>query len=363
MKTTLYKKDSRGKIRFWTIWSEGTEVKQEYGLLDTDSPTTSVKKATAKNVGKSNETTPEEQAQLEVARAIEKKLDMAYFRTPYKARNNKIILPMRAKNYEQHKRKIDWSSENVFVQPKLDGMRCLAINDDSGFRLISRQNKEIKNMDHIKEDISLCVDMDGDFIIDGELYCHDLSFQEIMKRIKKYRSGESERIKFWMYDFHDKDNRFAMRYLKLSSLNWGHIPYIHCKKTPTYRINSELDLMGYHSKFIVAGYEGSMLRHGAKGYKNNGRCDQLLKVKDFIDICLPVKDVVAGDQRPEEGFFLFENDAGTFTTGMRYTHEQRVEFLLNKEDIIGRMEEIRFFEYTDDGIPRFPVSIGQRLDK
>ncbi len=30
---------------------------------------------------------------------------------------------------------------------------------------------------------------------------------------------------------------------------------------------------------------------------------------------------------------------------------------------MGKTAEIRFFEYTEDGIPRFPVAVGIRLDK
>ena len=30
---------------------------------------------------------------------------------------------------------------------------------------------------------------------------------------------------------------------------------------------------------------------------------------------------------------------------------------------IGKMAEIRFFEYSDEGVPRFPVMVGIRQDK
>ena len=40
-----------------------------------------------------------------------------------------------------------------------------------------------------------------------------------------------------------------------------------------------------------------------------------------------------------------------------------LENLLLNAAIRGKMAEIRFFEYTDDGLPRFPVFYGVRLDK
>jgi hypothetical protein len=48
---------------------------------------------------------------------------------------------------------------------------------------------------------------------------------------------------------------------------------------------------------------------------------------------------------------------------MKFSHAEREEILINKENYIGKKAEIRFFEYTDGGIPRFPVCVGFRLDK
>ena len=48
---------------------------------------------------------------------------------------------------------------------------------------------------------------------------------------------------------------------------------------------------------------------------------------------------------------------------MKFSHAEREEILINKENYIGKTAEIRFFEYTEDGIPRFPVAVGIRLDK
>ena len=46
-----------------------------------------------------------------------------------------------------------------------------------------------------------------------------------------------------------------------------------------------------------------------------------------------------------------------------YLAQERQQILIDKADYIGQTAEIRFFEYTDDGLPRFPVCVGFRLDK
>ena len=48
---------------------------------------------------------------------------------------------------------------------------------------------------------------------------------------------------------------------------------------------------------------------------------------------------------------------------MKFSHAEREEILKNKNRYIGQTGEIRFFEFTDDGVPRFPVCVGFRLDK
>lgn len=354
---TLYKKDSKGNIRFFRIFTEGSEIVQQSGIDGTDSPVEHRKTAKAKNVGRSNETTPEEQAVSEAQSTINKKLDKGYFETKDEAENEEVILPMLAKSFDKHEKKVDWES-GVVVQPKLDGMRCLCVVRSGKVKLLSRGGKEIETMKHIKE----CVKGLDDVILDGELYAHGESFQENMKLIKKYRPGESEFVKLHTYDI-VSDTPFIERYETLSQIVEG---LEHVELVENEYVNSKEGLQESHSKFLSDGYEGSILRHGDKGYKVNGRCDSLLKFKDFIDIALPIMDIVPGDQRPEEGYptFYWEGAVDdTLTTGMKFSHKERKEFLENKENYIGQTAEIRFFEYSDTGVPRFPVCVGLRLDK
>jgi DNA ligase-1 len=350
--TTLYKKDSKNKIRIWKIESQGSKIIQYSGLID-GKLIINEKSCKSKNVGKSNETTPEEQAKLEIISEIKSKIDEGYFYSLEEATNNKVILPMLAKSYEDEKHKIDWSSS--YIQPKLDGMRCLAnIKSDGTVTLISRDGKIISNMDHIIKDLST---IKKDIILDGELYAHGLSFQENMKLIKKYRKNETEKIKYHVYDL-VSDDPFFNRKIKSYIKNLK-----NCVEVLTYPIINESDIKEYHSKFISEGYEGSIIRHGSEGYKINGRSSNLLKYKDFHDITAKIIDIEPAEQRPEWGVPVLEYNNNIFRAGMKYSHDERKEFLTNKNNYIGKTAEIRFFEYTDDGIPRFPVMVGIRLDK
>jgi DNA ligase-1 len=351
----LYKKDSKNKLRIWKIYTKGAELIQEAGLLNGKLVKNS-KICIGKNLGKSNETSPENQAILELESTWKSKKDEGYFETLNEVETIEVILPMLAKSYSDEKSKIDWR-KNVYIQPKLDGMRCLAHIKNGEVRLISRDGKLITTVNHINDDLSK---IEENIILDGELYAHGLSFQENMKLIKKYRAGETKLIKFHVYDLIN-ESPFSLRkvrqYVKQCS---------NLVEVSTYPAKDEKEMKYWHSKFINEGYEGSIIRHGEEGYKINGRSSNLLKYKDFIDIAIKIKDIEPAPQRPEWGVPVFEwkgaeNDE--LRAGMKFSHEERKEWLLNKNDYIGKTAEVRFFEYSDEGVPRFPVCVGIRLDK
>ena len=134
------------------------------------------------------------------------------------------------------------------------------------------------------------------------------------------------------------------------------------KLAETFEVNSKEELIEYHKKFLEEGYEGSIIRHSEEGYAVNKRSSSLLKFKDFQDIACEIIDVIPSEKRPTHGIFVCEHNGVTFGCGMKFPHKFREEVLINKEDYIGSIAEIRFFEYTDDGAPRFPVCVGIRLD-
>jgi ATP-dependent DNA ligase len=263
---------------------------------------------------------------------------------------------MLAKDFHKESKKIDWN--NCYAQPKLDGMRCLAFINNGEVRLMSRDGKEIHNMDHIKE---LFKNLTGVFILDGELYNKDLGgFQSQMKAIKKY-SAKSEQINYNVYDM-ILPKEFRVRWFHLRDVV-AKVNHPNLKLVDTYTLHSEKQLKELHSSNITEGYEGSIVRWGDEPYKVNGRSSNLLKYKDFQDIALPIIDIVPADQRPEWGKPIFELNGKQFSAGMKYSHEDRIDFLKNRKDYIGKTAEVRFFEYTDGGLPRFPIMWGIRLDK
>lgn len=193
----IYKLDSKGKERVLHVYTVGAELVQESGLVD-GAKVEHRKTCTPKNVGKSNETTAQEQAVSQAKSKIEEKLTEGYFKTLQEANSIEVILPMLADDYKEKSKKINWLQ--VYVQPKLDGMRCLIIVKNGQVRLMSRAGKDIITMQHIIDEVSTKITPTSKFILDGELYSTELgNFQETMRAIKKV-GPETTKIKFHMYD-------------------------------------------------------------------------------------------------------------------------------------------------------------------
>lgn len=358
---TIYTKDSKGKIRFLTVESIDNTVVQTSGIMGTDKPVTHVKNVTGKNTGKSNATTDEEQAVKEAEAIIVKKLSVDYFESVNEAENSQSILPMLANDYTKSLHKVKFGNDKYYVQPKLDGMRCLAFIKDGNVKLISRQNKDITDsVPHIVEELKQLPDC----ILDGELYIHGETFQTIMTYLKKYRSGLTEKVLFHLYDS-VLDSNYKTRYSLLSGMINSH-SLKTCVLVNTFGVSGHKEIEDYNIRFVNEGYEGLMVRSNNPGYQVSKRSDTLLKYKLFDDIQLTILDIVPGKAIPTHGYPVYEwkgakNDR--LDSGLRMSNEEKEDLLTNKEEYIGKKAEVRFFGYTDDGVPRHPVTVGIRLDK
>lgn len=349
---TIYKKDSSGKIRYLTVNVAVNELQQISGVMNTDNPIVHAKLCYGKNIGRANETTDSKQAELEAASVVAEKLRLGYFDTIEEAQEKggkDFLLPMLAKDYKKEFKKVKYP---CFAQPKLDGMRALGSEENT---MTSRTGKVVDTITHIKFHAL------GDYVLDGELYAHGKTFQETMKLIKKYRPNETEAIKYHVYDL-VMDAPFRIRHGYLTAIVSTN-PQLSLVETVF--VENEAEMLEFHKKNIAAGYEGTMIRHGESGYSVNKRSSDLLKYKDFLDETYKITDVVPSESRPEQGVVTCwcHKTGQYFNTGMKFSHAEREEILANKDKYVGQMAEIRFFELTDSGIPRFPVCFGFRLDK
>ena len=149
-----------------------------------------------------------------------------------------MIKPMLA--YKVGRKEVDWS-EKVFIQPKLDGVRCV-ISKDGAY---SRTGKEWLNIHHITANLEPFFEKYPYVILDGELYNHELKddFEKIISLVRKTKPTKGDRVESAEYvQFHCYDYipGPALRRAKFSSrITWlkNELPESYCVRlTNTWRI-------------------------------------------------------------------------------------------------------------------------------
>lgn len=322
-------KDTEGNYytqqEFWSVKKDGTESKHTFSALT---------KIDRKNVGKSNETSEEEQAIKEAIALYNKKLDGVL--------DEDNFLPMLAQPYNS--KKVNYP---CYQQPKIDGIR-IAVKPDKTFW--TRKGKQIPP--NIVEHIAAVLP-EVDYILDGELVLpKEYTFQETVSAVKKYNSNTSS-LELWVYDVYTPDS-YENRYSYLQSLNLQ-APLYLC---PTEEVFSEEEFIAKSLLLIEAGYEGSMYRSKSGLYKPNVRSADLLKYKIAEDAEFTIINVLEGKGK-ELGCAIFECQSGdkTFTVRPTGTEEYRKQLWTDKDNLVGLPLTVKFYGLTDENLPRFPVGI------
>jgi DNA ligase 1 len=352
----LYHRGKQGEIRQWSVWTEGNIIKTEYGVLNGEM-IQSEKRAFGKNVGRKNETSDEQQAQAEAQSMWTFKKDRKYSETVEDA-SEPLLLPMLAKEYDPKK-----AAFPAFIQPKLDGVRCLAFWEGDRVKLISRAGKEWTVPSHIAEQVARILPKDSMF--DGELYVHGQSCQTITSWVKKLRE-ETLKVQYHIYDmpiyWGVEDDDFNGRYenLKVTFIAADElgISVPDLVIVDTVRVTDNSQIKPYETKVISEGYEGAILRSGECKYIFGYRNADLMKVKTFQDAEFVVEGVRDGVGKFEGcAVFLCKNDLNdlTFECTCAVPMEEKQRQFQNKHKYIGQRLTVKFFDRTDDNLPRFPV--------
>lgn len=363
MNIILYKNHS-GSIGYWSAQNFGATVHIEHAKKIGGRPTQSQYEAKPKNVGRSNETTAEQQAELEIQSRANKQLDKGYVRTQEEAAapsTNTLGLrkPMLATPLEKVKpEKIDW--DNAFVQPKLDGHRAL----HSEGTLYSRAGKP-QPLKHILDAINE-IGAEG-LHTDGELYLHGKTLQQISSLVKRDQPGTEELV-YHVYDVVDTNQPWVDRFSDLESLA-QRFDHPSIQVVPSFPVSSMEEVLEHHQSFLDQGYEGTMLRHGNEGYHDGKRSQSLLKVKDFKDAEFVVIGVQAGtpsvtpDKTYQVPVWLCDcGDGNTFEVTAQGTREEKDAQWANRADFIGKELTVKYHYFSKKGIPQIPIALRWRED-
>ena len=318
-----------------------------------------------KNIGKSNETSKLQQAQITMNSLYNKQKDAGYVDDIEALKDQLVVLPMLADKWETKNHKI---SETFFVQPKLDGVRMLVGKYNGEVVMLSRTGKYVKHLEHIRDEVKDLLN-EGDFL-DGENYNDDIPFEEItgMCRTTLETSASNKNltmIQFHVFDIfniHDRKVSFEKRFKLLKKLfEKSSFKFLKLVKTFQSDRNS---LTKYHKSFTESGYEGTMIRDPSGVYSLSERSHHLLKMKDFhTDEYLIVgAEEATGRDKGTVIWICKMNDGKTFNVRPRGSQAERKKLFKDSQNIIKSKKflTVQYQNLTEGGIPRFPVGLSIR---
>lgn len=355
---TLYKIDTKGKIREWRMEVDGNKYRSIAGIQGGKLVTSEWTIAYAKNEGRANATTPEEQALLEVQSHYTKKLDGEYKESIDDVGKLTFFKPMLASKWENRKSKMTYPA---FIQPKLDGVRCIISKDGAK----TRAGKPINSIPHVLEDLKALFENDPNIVLDGELYNHELKddFNEIISIVRKEKAtAESlqkskEMAQYHIYDIPSSGDAFGGRSLDLEFLFDTYIGGSSCKFVRTDFVANEEQINEMYGQYMLDGYEGAMVRLD-KPYEQK-RSNTLMKMKEFEDAEFEIISVEEG-QGNWSGYakrIVFKlEDGRECGAGLKGNQAYAKELLEQADEYVGGQVTVQFFTRTPDGVPRFPVA-------
>ena len=267
-----------------------------------------------------------------------------------------MIKPMLA--YKVDQKPIDWTTK-VYLQPKLDGVRCIFTKDGA----YSRAGNEFKNVAHIKYDLTDFFRKHPNAVLDGELYNHALKddFEKIISLVRKQKPTDQDArdaenlVQYHVYDTIAEGPDYESRF------NWL-IRYLPIAATMTLIKNTVVESQDeakmLHSVHLAQGYEGSMLRLNMP-YEQK-RSYNLQKFKDFSDTEATIMGYEAGKGKFEGmiGKFFMQDDEGNefgCPIGKGYNFADRKIILDNIHDYIGQRATFTYFQRTKAGSYRHPL--------
>ena len=274
--------------------------------------------------------------------------------------------PMLAHKFDN--KRVDWS-QPVYIQPKLDGIRCVMKADGC----YSRNGKKFMNVQHLyTKTIKELFKVNPLLVLDGELYNHDLrdNFEKIVSLVRKQKPTSDDRkearklIQYHVYDYvmayKDKldliesdMNRYSKRSASLACTDmYGK----HIRFVPTTRLYDLKQAKFAHQRYLDEGYEGSILR--LNGAYKCGRSYDLMKFKDFSDTEAKIIDWVEGKgkRRGTIGKFIaIDSDGVKFGMPVMDNFEYLQKNFKKMQRYVGKIATFTYFERTKAGSYRHPL--------
>lgn len=383
----LISRDSKGKIRVVEIsyqWEDdynGFVIRRktyQYGGKAIDHPEIVITKGKAKR-------TVTEQARLEYNSHLKKYQDKGYKLlekdiNTYSLEDLNKILPeftTDANGFQKHMlaKQADKVAASAFEKEwyasrKIDGTRCSFYYKDGVIKTASRGGGDYDPAcQHFITNKKLITFFENhpDYILDGELYKHGKSLQQISGAARLEKNAyDCDWLEYYIYDVMIPNMPFKDRLEILEEikeeLNLEFNPEriwkegeLQMQMVPQVKVSGWLNIKNLHDKYVSEGWEGVVIRDPSKNYKFGGRGNEMIKVKMYQDSEFQVTGISEGLRDEDLCFTCVTEDGKEFKAKPTGSRELKQAYRNNLDQIIGKMATVKFFYYSDDGTPLQPV--------
>ena len=279
---------------------------------------------------------------------------------------------MLADDSKKHEKKM---TGEVYVEPKLDGVRVITICDvdKDEVKMFSRNGKELNNFPKIFEQFDSMLDqMSESMVFDGEIMSDD--FQTLMREIHRKGGAKTDDAVLNVFDcltleeFKEGGSGVELTKRKENLLSYQYGPNVSVVQFVKMNLDDEdgqKQFADYNKLCIDKGFEGIMVKPIGGVYECK-RSSLWLKVKPFIEVSLKVVDTEEGTGRNagKLGALIVEGtDMDKFiktNVGSGLTDTDRETFWKAKDKLIGQIVEVRADAITqnqdtkDEWSLRFP---------
>jgi len=252
--------------------------------------------------------------------------------------------------------------DKIFIQPKLDGVRCVIQYDNSEVKAYSRTGKEWKNIEHILFNLKPWFALNPNVILDGELYNHDLrdDFETIISLVRRQTPDDidmlesADLVQFHCYDIIDETKTFEERNRFITQA----VPRNHCvHHVSTFKgICSEDQAKAIHQMNLNTGYEGSIARtNDTYACK---RSHNLRKFKDFHDTEATITGWVEGKGKrigTIGKFLAVDSEGNEFGMPVMDKFKYLQDNFKLMQGYVGKTATFTYFERTKANSYRHPL--------
>jgi DNA ligase-1 len=290
-----------------------------------------------------------------------------------------------------------------FCSRKMDGVRIIFYKG----QILSRSLKQIPNK-QLREKFEPIrkYSEDNNLILDGEIYSHSLTFQQIIsftmtqdfedkKSIKKFGKVMSipEHLKFYCFDClkgQYDEKPFQRRIEDVYSLKKKFRNIV--ETVDQYLIESKEELNDFFNKALKDGYEGLILKSPEGQYKygrTRFRENLMYKLKPFQDFDAEIIEIIQATEA-KEGSEKKINELGRSQTSRKkddrelinkascfkvlyegkelkvslaLTDEEKIYIWENQKEFIGRIIQYKAMMIGSKDLPRHPIFQRYRDDK